>query len=306
MTQSAPQPERFFVFFLANVAGGGYICIRKPTNYYSMKKLLLIICTICCSFCSNQSQITSLEHKITQLQTENEKLQKELDKYKYAPSKLLADIKKSYNVSNYTELSRLVNQMREYHPNAQELKQAEEYEKKLTDQILLERQKEIEAQQRAERERLKAVDKLKKKFDDVSGVTWYTNPYFTHYNNRNLCSLYIGQQGNQVWLCLKMSYYGDSWIFFDSAYLSYEGNTYKIPFNEYEDKKSDSDTETWEWITVVVNNDLLQFLQKAIKSDNIKMRLSGKYTKTRDLSKNEKQGLKDVLLAYDVLINEIK
>lgn len=196
--------------------------------------------------------------------------------------------------------------MREYHPNAQELKQAEEYEKKLTDQILLEKQKEIEAQQRAERERLKAVDKLKKEFDDVSGITWYYNPYFTHYNNSNLCSLYIGRKENSVWLRLKMSYYGESWIFFDSAYLSYEGNTYDIPFNEYEDKKSDSDTETWEWIDVSVKSDLLQFMQNAVKSGNIKMRLSGKYTQTRNLSKNEIKGLKDVLLAYDVLKNETK
>lgn len=271
-----------------------------------MKKFLLFcVCILICSAC-NQSRITELEQRIKQLQTENENLQKELEKYKYSPDKLLADIKRCYNTSNQSQLSSLVAQMREYHPNAQELKQAEEYEEKLIDQILLERQKEIEAQQRAERERLKAVDKLKKKFDDVSGITWYSNPYFTHYNNRNLCSLYIGQQGNQVWLRLKMSYYGDSWIFFDSAYLSYEGNTYKIPFNEYEDKKSDSDTETWEWIDVSVSSDLLQFLQNAIKSGNIKMRLSGKYTKTRDLSKNEKQGLKDVLLAYDVLTNEIK
>lgn len=258
-----------------------------------------------CSACDH-SRITELEQRIHQLQTENKNLQKELDKYKYSPNKLLADIERCYNVSNQQQLSILVAQMREYHPNAQELKQAEEYEKKLADQILLERQKEIEAQQRAERERLKAVDKLKKKFDDVSGITWYSNPYFTHYNNSNLCSLYIGRQENSVWLRLKMSYYGDSWIFFDSAYLSYDGNTYNISFNEYEDKKSDSDTETWEWIDVSVNEALLQFLQNAVKSGNIKMRLSGKYTKTRNLSRNEINGLKDVLLAYDVLKNEIE
>lgn len=271
-----------------------------------MKKTLLIcVCILICSAC-NQSRITELEQRIEQLQIENENLQKELDKYKYSPDKLLAEIKKSYNTSNQSQLSSLVAQMREYHPNAQELKQAVEYEQKLTDKILLERQKEIEAQQRAERERLKAVDKLKKKFDDVSGITWYYNPYFTHYNNSNLCSLYIGHKKNSVWLRLMMSYYGESWIFFDSAYLSYEGNTYNISFNEYEDKKSDSDTETWEWIDVSVSADLLQFLQNAVKSGNIKMRLSGKYTKTRNLSKNELNGLKDVLLAYDVLKNEIK
>lgn len=270
-----------------------------------MKKLLLIVIAICCS-CSNNSQITLLEQKIKELEIENKNIQEELKKYKYAPDKLLADIKSSYNVSNYPKITQLVAQMQEYHPLAPELKQAQEYEKKASDQILAERQKEIEAQKKAEQEKLEAVNKLKSNFDDVTGTTWYYNPYFTHYNNRNLCSLYIGKKGHQVWLCLKMSYYGDSWIFFEHAYLSYNGNTYNIPFNEYEDKESDSDTKTWEWITILVNDDLLKFLQMAIKSDNIKMRLSGKYTKTRNLSENEKQGLKDVLLAYDVLLNEVK
>ena len=34
---------------------------------------------------------------------------------------------------------------------------------------------------------------------------------------------------------------------------------------------------------------------------SLKMRLSGKYTETRNLSQKEIMGIKDVLLAYDVL-----
>ncbi|MEI3554422.1 MAG: hypothetical protein V8Q54_07130 [Alistipes senegalensis] len=101
-----------------------------------MKKILFICsCFLICSAC-NQSRISELEQQIKQLQVENQNLQKELDKYKYSPDKLLAEIKTCYKTSNQPQLSSLVAQMREYHPNAQELKQAEEYEKKLTDQIL--------------------------------------------------------------------------------------------------------------------------------------------------------------------------
>ena len=39
-----------------------------------------------------------------------------------------------------------------------------------------------------------------------------------------------------------------------------------------------------------------------VKGKTIKMRLSGKYTKTRNLSPAEVNGIKDILLAYDVLI----
>lgn len=99
-----------------------------------------------------------------------------------------------------------------------------------------------------------------------------------------------------------MSYSGDNWIFFESAYLSYDGNTTEIAFNKYEDKESDnSGYGVWEWIDVYVNSDLLSFLEKMANGKSLKMRLSGKYTHTRNLSVSEINAIKDVLLAYDVL-----
>lgn len=85
--------------------------------------------------------------------------------------------------------------------------------------------------------RLKAVSKLKKKYDDINHTTWFYNPYFTHYTNTNHTSIYMGKSESSLWLRLKMSYEGDDWIFFDTAYLSYDGNTYYVPFDEYRDKK---------------------------------------------------------------------
>ena len=153
---------------------------------------------------------------------------------------------------------------------------------------------------------VQAVNKLKKEYDDVSGITWYYNPYFTHYNNTNRTSIYIGSKETSVWLRLKMSYTGDNWIFFENAYLSYDENTRKIIFDKYDNKESDnSGGSVWEWIDVSVDEYLLAYLEEMIKGKSIKMRLDGKYTKTRNLSANEINGIKDVLLAYDVLKNEI-
>ena len=42
-----------------------------------------------------------------------------------------------------------------------------------------------------------------------------------------------------------------------------------------------------------------------VNGKSVKMRLSGKYSKTRDLSVNEIKAIKDVLLAYDVLKEEL-
>ena len=112
---------------------------------------------------------------------------------------------------------------------------------------------------------MSAVNKLKKKFDDVSGITWYSNPYFEHYNDSNHISLYIGvQEGYSPWLRLKMSYYGEDWIFFENAYLFYDGKTKEIFFNEYQDKKTDNYTTCWEWIDVSVDNSTLSFFNSSL------------------------------------------
>ena len=98
-----------------------------------------------------------------------------------------------------------------------------------------------------------------------------------------------------------MSYRGDDWIFFEHAYLSYDGNTKEIIFNKYDDKESDNDGGVWEWIDLTVNKDVESFLREFAKSKNAKMRLTGKYTKTRKLTYNERKGILDVLNGYDVL-----
>lgn len=101
-----------------------------------------------------------------------------------------------------------------------------------------------------------------------------------------------------------MSYEGDDWIFFTSAYLSYDGNTKYIPFDEYREKKTDNNTRVWEWIDVGVDDDLISYLNNMVNGKNVKMRLSGKYTHTRNLTSTEIKAIKDVLLAYDVLVDE--
>lgn len=115
----------------------------------------------------------------------------------------------------------------------------------------------------------------------------------------------MGKSSSAVWLRLKMSYAGENWIFFKSAYLSYDGNTKYISFDEYKEKHSDNDGyEVWEWIDIPMNKDLLSFLRKMVDGKKVKMQLLGEYGDSRTLSYSEKQGIKAVLLAYDVLRSE--
>lgn len=126
------------------------------------------------------------------------------------------------------------------------------------------------------------------------------------YNNVNKFSIYIGKSDLSVWLRLKMSYEGDDWIFFERAYLSYGGNTHEIKFDKYKDSKTDNGYggRVWEWVDVRVDDATLKFLVQMAQSNDVKMRMVGKYAHTRKLTKQEIQGVRDVLTAYHVLNDE--
>lgn len=272
-----------------------------------MKQLLwCILLALTFNACGYKAENEALKSEITKLKNQITQQSEELEKYKYDPAKLLAEAKSNFNQRKFDAVFEINKQIAKYHPSAKEKSEIES----LCTQIREIKKKEAEIvekeKKRKKEERLASVRKLKKKYDDVSGNTWYEQPYFVHYDNINAISSYIGKNDTQVWLRLKMSYEGEDWIFFEEAYLSYDGNTKQIFFNKYKDKKTDNSSTVWEWIDVLVDDDLYTYLCNYVKGKDVKMRLSGKYTKTRKLNKNEIKGLKDVLTAYDVLKKEMK
>lgn len=252
-------------------------------------------------------ELKELQDEYSKVITNNKQLHQSLDSvynelkyYQLSPVKLCADIDQLLKNRDSLKLREIETVLQKYHPESEELQKVSSYRKQIEDQI----KKEKEA---AKRKRLQAVSKLRKQKDDMSSFVWYFNPYFTHYNNTNKTSIYISTLDDLIWLRLKMSYSGDDWIFFESALLSYDGNTIGISFDKYDDKDSDnSGGEVWEWIDVEVKDDLLNFLRAMVNGKSVKMRLSGKYSQTRDLSTSEIKAIKDVLLAYDVLKEELE
>lgn len=258
-----------------------------------MKILLATICFFQLS-CSNNEE--ALKRTIT-------KLEAELDACKNGAPKLLGRIKTNYVEKKYSDVKSIYLDLKEKFPETPEFAEA----KVIYDAII---KIETEAKEMAEAEKAQALaaqkvalKRLKKDYDDVSNITWYKNPYFTHYNNSFKTSIYMGQSDvNGAWLRLKMSYTGSDWLFFTNAYLSYEGNTKEFKFNKYDDKTTDHDSgEIWEWIDIYLDKSDITFLRKFCKSKKAKMRLSGKYTKTRTLSYKERKGIEDVLKGYDAL-----
>lgn len=264
-----------------------------------MKRILLIFTAVLIlGGCSNKEK-----EKIIELQNQVSKLKIQIDKCRNGADKMLAKLKIAFEKDNFSLVKSIYSEFENRHPETKEFKDAKTFYDKV---LKIEEKKQKEAKRIAEEKRqkkLKALKKLKKKSDEVSGITWYYNPYFTHYNNTNLTSIYMGdKESTQPWLILKMSYHGDGWIFFEHAYLSYDGNTKEIFFNEYDDKETEnSGGGVWEWIQVSVNSDLKSFLREFAKSKNAKMRLSGKYSETRTLTYNERKAILAVLNGYDAL-----
>lgn len=272
-----------------------------------MKRTFLLLTIIfALGACSDKQKEAELENQISELETQ-------LDECKNGADKLLAKIIIAFEEENFENVKTIHSDFQNRHPESIEFKEA----KLIYDQVIeIEEKRKKEAERTAEEkrkeadrvvakenaEKLKALNKLRKNYDDVSGITWYKQPYFTHYTNTNRTSIYMGDNGSNRWIRLQMTYQGDDWIFFERAYLSYDGNTKEIIFDKYDDKETDNGNGgVWEWIDLTVTKDVENFLREFAKSKNAKMRFTGKYTKTRNLTYNERKGILDVLNGYDAL-----
>ena len=63
-------------------------------------------------------------------------------------------------------------------------------------------------------------------YDEILDRTKFSNSYFTHYINSTNVSMkiFMDHETETIKPSLLISYCGDDWIFFDTAYLFYDGN----------------------------------------------------------------------------------
>lgn len=261
-----------------------------------MKVFLMALILAIGFYSCNQARIRQLQKRVSELETQ-------LDECKNGGPKLLSQLKTAFEQQEFETVKDIFLNLQTRYPGSGEFEEALFYY-----DSVLSFQEELQKKAAQERlERLKALDRLTKEYDDVSGVTWYRQSYFTHYNNSNLVSIYMGMESSVPWLRLRMSYEGDDWIFFEHAFLSYDGNTKEILFDQYRNKETEVGSGgVWEWIDASVSPELGVFLRDFAKSENAKMRLKGKYERTRKLTDNERKGILDILNGYDALKSNLK
>lgn len=248
------------------------------------------------------------------LKTEVEDLKFELDNCKNSDKNLFNNVQLAFKQGNWTLVLNEFEGLKSRHPESAETKKAQELvnaanaelEKiKMAELEKMEQEQKMLAVEKADRE--KALNSLRKKYDDIDQITWYYNSYFTHYYSDNYVSLYMGRMGDGVpWLRFKASYTGDDWLFFDKIQIS---QGYSVKEVYFSDKKTEvfGGGNVAEWIDISPDEaGILLYLKELTRNNEpIKIRFSGKYTDTRTLRSSEVKALKQMLDAYEALGGKI-
>lgn len=147
-----------------------------------------------------------------------------------------------------------------------------------------------------------AVSRLKSNTDAVEGTTWYHAKVDPDYVNvRSYVLPYIGERSGYAWLRLRYHYTGDSWVFFKSITISVDGRRYDIEFS-YWDVERNNKTVVWEWIDLLATDADIEMLKEIANSKKTIVRFKGDQDYYDLLvSQNDKNGIKDVLTAYEAM-----
>lgn len=147
------------------------------------------------------------------------------------------------------------------------------------------------------------VGKLKTTTDKVTGITWYEHTSQPRYTNtRSYCLPYIGKNASNTWMIWRLLYTGDDWVFWEKLTFLVDGTkTYKS--YAYRDVTRDNGYgDVWEFIDISVGNEERKLLESIAASTETIIRFEGdNHYYDLTVSAKDKQAIKDVLAAYDVL-----
>jgi len=241
------------------------------------------------------------------LKAENEKLKKEIEDLKFGPDKLLSQAKVYLENKEFNKAKSELKILLDKHPASQQATEAKQLinvaDNGIKEQKIADEKAKIE-KEKAEKERLaNATKKLRTKYDDIKGITWYYDKGTPQYTNYNTFHLYMGKEktGNP-WLRFRIQYTADDWLFIQSYVIKTDNDSYTISTSYGEVETDHGSGDIWEWYDVPMNNRIYNIVKDVIKSKTVKLRHNGKqYYKDRTITEKEKQGLQNMLDAYEAL-----
>lgn len=150
-----------------------------------------------------------------------------------------------------------------------------------------------------------ALEGLEVQVDYQRAIRWYYAPSEPYYaDERSFVLPYIGADAASVWLRLKYHYTGTEWVFFEEVTVTVDGKAYEKEF-EYFDIQRDNDAEVWEWVDFQPTEDEIAMLRAISQSEETVVRFEGaSHFFEFTMSKTDKEGIAQVLDAYEVLTKE--
>lgn len=150
-----------------------------------------------------------------------------------------------------------------------------------------------------------AVAKLKTEKDEVEGITWhYPSSYPQYANSRCFVLPYIGEQSGNYWLRCKVDYAANDWVFFTQIVINIDGVKRDTINFDYSDVTRDTvlGGKLWEAADFAPDNNRIQLLTDIANSQKTVIRFQGSdYYYDFTVPDKDKQGIKDVLAAYEYL-----
>lgn len=242
------------------------------------------------------------------LQSENKELKLQLEECQFGASKLLSKATAYFENKQYEKCKNEVNVLIEKHSGSNEAKTGKYLIEKANIEInKLAKAKKKEKAERERKEKLRlanATKKMRKKYDDMNGTTWYRDRTSPQYVNYNGFFATIGDdETSKPWLRLKIQYVADDWLFIEKYIINVDGKTYTITEEKYGEIETDNGGgEIWEWLNRSVDSDEYEIIKAVASGKNVKIRFVGKqYYKDKTITNKQKLALRNVIDAYEAL-----
>jgi len=149
-------------------------------------------------------------------------------------------------------------------------------------------------------------DSIHKRFDEHTGITWYTDQSTASDISGDAFFLYAGKKGCDVWLRLRMQHASEKPLSVTRVQIKADDKTFELTDPHF--KKNSDGKIAWEWYDEPVTPDHLLMLFKVTSSIEAVIRLTGQartddkpITATQTITVEQKEALKNMLGAYHSL-----
>lgn len=248
------------------------------------------------------------QKEVDKLKADINNLKQEIEDCKFGANKLLDNANTYFENKEYNKSKTEINLLIKKHPVSNESKHAKILLKKVNSElnkILLIEEKKRNEVERKEKQRLaNATSKMRKKTDDMNGITWYHDKTSPRYTNRNGFFAYIGKKENSnPWLRLAIQYSADDWLFIEKYVIKVDDKTYTISEKKYGEIETDNGSGgIWEWLDRKVGKSEMEIIKAVAEGKSVKIRYVGKqYYKDRTITSTQKRALRNVLNTYESL-----